>query len=49
MLMWQIEQMNMDCSNKLKILEEPQEKTLFILISSSLDTILPTILSRTHV
>lgn len=50
MLMWQIEQMNMDCSNKLlKILEEPQDKTLFILISSSLDAILPTILSRTHV
>jgi len=50
MLIWQAEQMNRDCSNKLlKILEEPQQKTLFILISSSTDTILPTILSRTNV
>ena len=36
-------------SNKLlKIIEEPPQKTLFILVSEQPDHILPTILSRTQ-
>ncbi len=50
MLIWSIEEMNLHCSNKLlKILEEPQEKTIFILVSKSIETILPTIISRVQV
>lgn len=49
MVIWQAEQMNTDCANKLlKILEEPPLKTLFILVCERQDAILPTILSRTQ-
>ena len=37
------------CANKLlKLLEEPPEKTIFLLISEAPEMILPTILSRTQ-
>ena len=37
------------CANKLlKLLEEPPEKTIFLLVSEAPDMILPTILSRTQ-
>ena len=40
--------MNEEAANKiLKILEEPWEKTLFVLVSERPDLLLPTILSRT--
>jgi DNA polymerase-3 subunit delta' len=47
MFIWMADEMNTICANKiLKILEEPPEKTLFILIASSTDKLLATILSR---
>ncbi|MEG2612457.1 MAG: DNA polymerase III subunit delta, partial [Alistipes sp.] len=46
---WLPETMNDEASNKiLKILEEPWDKTLFILVSERPDRLLPTILSRTQ-
>lgn len=49
MLVWLPEAMNEEASNKiLKILEEPWERTLFILVSERPDRLLPTILSRTQ-
>ncbi|OQX98547.1 MAG: hypothetical protein B6I24_05000 [Bacteroidetes bacterium 4572_128] len=49
MIIWQIETMNVAGANKLlKILEEPPEKTLFLLISENSERILKTILSRTQ-
>lgn len=49
MLVWLPETMNEDASNKiLKILEEPWERTVFILVSEQPDRLLPTILSRTQ-
>lgn len=49
MLIWMAEEMNVLCSNKLlKILEEPPQKTLFILIAEKQDQLLQTILSRTQ-
>ena len=50
MIIWLAEKMNAQTANKLlKILEEPPEKTLFLLIAESADRILPTILSRTQI
>jgi len=50
MIIWLAEKMNQQTANKLlKILEEPPEKTLFLLIAESADRILPTILSRTQI
>lgn len=47
MLVWLPEAMNEEASNKiLKILEEPWERTLFILVSEQPERLLPTILSR---
>jgi DNA polymerase III subunit delta' len=47
MLIWQPEKMNIEAANKLlKILEEPPEKTVFILVSAEPDKLLATILSR---
>lgn len=41
--------MQLPCANKLlKLLEEPPEKTIFLLVSEAPDMILPTILSRTQ-
>lgn len=48
-LVWQPEKMNIACANKLlKLLEEPPQHTVFLLISESPEQILPTILSRTQ-
>ena len=50
MIIWMADKMNTAASNKLlKLLEEPPNKTLFILITESLDGILQTILSRCQV
>ena len=50
MIIWLAEKMNRQTANKLlKILEEPPEKTLFLLVAESADQILPTILSRTQI
>lgn len=47
MLIWLPEKMNATCANKLlKLLEEPPEKTLFLLISEQPDQLLSTIISR---
>jgi len=49
-IMYQAEAMNETCANKLlKLLEEPQPKTIFILLAESTVQVLPTILSRTQV
>lgn len=49
MIIWLPEKMNITCANKLlKILEEPPEKTVFLMVSNSPDEILTTILSRTQ-
>ncbi|MFR9503619.1 MAG: DNA polymerase III subunit delta [Rikenellaceae bacterium] len=49
MVIWLPEMMNEQASNKiLKILEEPWEQTLFILITERGDKLLPTIISRTQ-
>lgn len=48
-IVWLPEKMHVVCANKLlKLLEEPPEKTIFLLISETPDMILPTILSRTQ-
>lgn len=50
MLIWGAEEMNTVTSNKLlKILEEPPAKTIFILIGTSTNKFLQTILSRTQI
>lgn len=47
MIIWHPERLNEATANKLlKILEEPYEKTLFLLVSNEPDEILPTIQSR---
>ena len=49
MIIWLPEAMNQEAANKiLKILEEPWEKTLFILVSERPDLLLSTITSRTQ-
>ena len=49
MIIWLPEKMNDTCANKLlKILEEPPEKTVFLLVSNAPDEIITTILSRTQ-
>ena len=49
MIIWQAESMNDEAANKiLKILEEPWEKTIFLLITERADLLLPTIISRTQ-
>ena len=50
MIIWMADKMNTATANKLlKLLEEPPEKTVFILIAESQDDILQTILSRCQV
>ncbi|MFK8046495.1 MAG: DNA polymerase III subunit delta' [Crocinitomicaceae bacterium] len=50
MIIWLPEKMNNSAANKLlKILEEPPESTLFFLVCEAIDTILPTIISRTQI
>ena len=49
MIVWLPETMNEEAANKiLKILEEPWEKTIFLLVSERPDRLLQTILSRTQ-
>ncbi len=49
MIIWLPEKMNVACANKLlKILEEPPQQTLFILVSEEPSILLPTIISRTQ-
>lgn len=47
MIIWQPEKMNAESANKLlKILEEPPEQTIFILVSNNPEQLLATIFSR---
>lgn len=49
MIIWMAEEMNIACANKLlKILEEPSDKTIFILIVEDASKVLATIQSRTQ-
>lgn len=49
MIIWLPEKMHPVCANKLlKLLEEPPEQTVFLLVSEEPDVLLPTILSRTQ-
>lgn len=49
MVIWQAEKMNQSSANKLlKILEEPPDKTLFLLVCENEDQLLRTIVSRTQ-
>lgn len=49
MIIWLPEKMNNSCANKLlKILEEPPQNTVFILVSDNREDVLPTIKSRTQ-
>ena len=49
MIIWQPEKMNDVCSNKLlKLIEEPPEKTVLILVSEYPERLLSTIISRTQ-
>jgi DNA polymerase-3 subunit delta' len=49
MMIWLPERMNAPTANKLlKLLEEPPEKTVILMVSESTERILPTILSRTQ-
>ena len=48
-IIWMAEYMNTECSNKLlKLIEEPPERTVFLLLASEPHKILPTTLSRTQ-
>lgn len=48
-LVWLPEKMNEPCANKLlKLLEEPPQRTVFLLVSEEPDKVLPTIVSRTQ-
>ena len=49
MIIWMVEKIHHTGANKiLKILEEPPDKTLFLLIAEHHELLLPTILSRTQ-
>jgi DNA polymerase-3 subunit delta' len=49
LIMWLPEKLRPDCANKLlKIIEEPDPDSIFILVSNNSKEILPTILSRTQ-
>ena len=49
MLVWLPEMMDASAANKLlKVLEEPEPRTLFLLVGTEADQLLPTILSRTQ-
>lgn len=48
-IIWLPEKMNAECANKLlKLVEEPPEKTLFIMVSEELEYVLPTLAGRTQ-
>jgi DNA polymerase-3 subunit delta' len=49
MIIWLPEKMNLPAANKLlKLIEEPPQNTVIIMVSEKTDRILPTILSRTQ-
>lgn len=49
MIIWMPEKMNLTCANKLlKLIEEPPESSVFLLVSENTEQIIPTILSRTQ-
>ena len=49
MLIWLPEKMNVECANKLlKLLEEPPQKTVFLLVSEQPELLPATIVSRTQ-
>lgn len=49
MIIWMPEKMNTPAANKLlKLLEEPPDKTIFLMVSQDSSQILPTIISRTQ-
>jgi DNA polymerase III subunit delta' len=49
-IIWLPEKMHVSAANKLlKLLEEPPDMTVFLLLAEQTDTILPTILSRTQI
>lgn len=48
-IIWGVDKLQVDAANKLlKILEEPYENTLFLLVAENSEALLPTILSRTQ-
>ena len=48
-IIWLPEKMNAECANKLlKLVEEPPEKTLFIMVSEEPENVLPTLAGRTQ-
>lgn len=50
LIMWSPESMRTECANSLlKLIEEPYDKTVFILVSDNPERVLPTILSRTRI
>ena len=50
MIIWLAEKMNSTCSNKLlKLIEEPPDKTLFLLITEDEEAVISTIRSRTQI
>ncbi|MCF8371282.1 MAG: DNA polymerase III subunit delta [Bacteroidales bacterium] len=50
MIIWQPDKMNLAAANKLlKLIEEPPEKTLFLLVCEDQEQLLKTILSRTQI
>jgi len=50
LIIWHAEKMNPSAANKLlKIIEEPPQKTIFILLAESTEHMLPTVLSRTQI
>lgn len=49
-IIWWPERMNIDCSNKiLKVLEEPNPNSLFLLVGHNTDELLATIISRVQI
>ena len=49
LIMWLPEYLGKEGNSLLKIIEEPSEKTIFLLVAENADRILPTILSRTQI
>jgi len=49
LIMWLPEYLGNEGNRLLKLIEEPPDKTLFILVAEDADRILPTILSRTQI